>query len=143
MLRLAFILSAATTLAGVHSTKLAEETEAARPDTQQELDALWSEFKRHFDKHYASEQEEDMRKRYFDENMRRAEVMNEKDNNWIPYSHLSPLADWSKTEFQRRNSLQAETIRAQLGAVGDEVVVTPPFSLHGSPRPRRDHMILF
>lgn len=82
--------------------------------TPTELDSLWSEFRTHFQRSYKDDVEEALRRGYFNENMERAESMNEQDGNWVPYGHLSPLADWSPTEFKRRNALKADRILEQL-----------------------------
>ncbi|CAD7968844.1 unnamed protein product [Amoebophrya sp. A120] len=69
------------------------------------VDSQWNEFKKKFNKHYESPQEEEKRKQIFVENLKRLEELNEKDNNWIPFSHLTPFADQTKDEFMKRNSL--------------------------------------
>ncbi len=85
---------------------------AAAPQQQQAsaaplslLDYQWTEFKHKFGKTYKDAEEESVRKGYFAENVKQAAKLNDKDNNWIPYSHLSPLADRSMKEFAKRNSL--------------------------------------
>lgn len=67
------------------------------------LDLKWVEFKHRFGREYKNVAEETERKVFFINNLARAAELNREDNNVVPYGHLSPLADWSRAEFDQRN----------------------------------------
>ncbi len=88
------------------------------------VDSQWNEFKKKFNKQYKSPEEEEKRKQIFIENLKRLEELNEKDNNWIPFSHLTPFADQTKDEFMKRNSLILTKAEKSKMLKGVQVLVT-------------------
>jgi len=91
------------------------------------LDYQWIEFKLKFGKSYKSAEEEATRKQYFAENVKQAAKLNDKDKNWVPYSHLSPLADRSNKEFAGRNSLLDTNEKQKMLSMA---LVAPPAASH-------------
>lgn len=91
------------------------------------FEAQWKEFKVEFNKQYASEEEELKHKAFFQQNLADLEDMNKADKNWIPYGHLSPLADMNKAVFKRRNSLQAQ-LRTSSFQTSDVFQQYPPLA---------------
>ncbi|CAD7968605.1 unnamed protein product [Amoebophrya sp. A120] len=69
------------------------------PDDTNFAELQWQEFKQHYKKHYESLEEETKRKQIFLKNLEKLEKLNENDDNWIPHTHLTPLADLEEREF--------------------------------------------
>ncbi|CAD7948823.1 unnamed protein product [Amoebophrya sp. A25] len=71
---------------------------------QKLLDEQWAEWKRLYGRSYATAAEDSKRKAIFADNLSRAARQNAMDKNWVPYGHLSPLADRKPNEVLNPNA---------------------------------------
>lgn len=84
-----------------HSLSLVYLAAASSPKTKFDL---FDEWKKAFNREYASIEEETRKFLIFEQNLKKINALNNEKSDGAQYSHLSPFADWSAEEFKARNT---------------------------------------